>query len=128
LNYRDNPDWERWVLDQTGGEGADLVVDVGGLGTLPRSLKAIRIGGTVAQVGVLAEATEPIPVAMILHKMARIRGIYVGSRMDFLEMNKAITLGQLRPVGEEFHWTQAREVLARMQEGSHFGKLVLTVG
>jgi NADPH:quinone reductase-like Zn-dependent oxidoreductase len=128
LNYRDNPDWERWVLDQTGGEGADLVVDVGGLGTLPRSLKAIRIGGTVAQVGVLAEATEPIPVAMILHKMARIRGIYVGSRMDFLEMNKAITLGQLRPVGEEFHWTQAREVLARMEEASHFAKLVLTVG
>jgi NADPH:quinone reductase-like Zn-dependent oxidoreductase len=48
--------------------------------------------------------------------------------MDFLEMNKAVSLGQLRPVGEEFHWAQAREVLARMEEASHFGKLVLTVG
>jgi NADPH:quinone reductase-like Zn-dependent oxidoreductase len=128
LNYRDNPAWERWVVEQTGGEGVDLVVEVGGVGTLGRSLKAIRTGGTVAQVGVLAEAAEPFPIGLILHKVARIQGIYVGSRRDFVEMNKAIWLGQLRPVGEEFHWTQAREVLQRMEEGSHFGKLVLTVG
>jgi len=127
LNYVDKPDWDRWVLEQTGGEGADLVVDVGGMGTLPRSLRAIRIGGTVAQVGVLSGPSEALPISSILHKQARIQGIYVGSRKDFLEMNKAISLALLRPVGEEFHWTQAREALARMEEGSHFGKLVLTV-
>ena len=54
LNYRDNPDWDRWAADQTGGEGVDLVVEVGGVGTLARSLRAIRPGGMVAQVGVLA--------------------------------------------------------------------------
>ena len=127
LNYRDHPEWERWVSDQTGGEGVDLVVEVGGVGTLPRSLKAVRIGGTVAQVGVLTEVAEPFSISKILHKMARIHGIYVGSRRDFVEMNKAISLAQLRPVGEEFPWTQAREVLHRMEEASHFGKLVLTV-
>jgi NADPH:quinone reductase-like Zn-dependent oxidoreductase len=127
LNYRDNPEWERWALDQTGGEGVDLVVEVGGVGTLPHSLKAIRVGGTVAQVGVLTDTAEPLPIAMILHKMARIHGIYVGSRRDFVEMNRAVSLAVLRPVGEEFHWTQAREVLGRMEEASHFGKLVLTV-
>jgi NADPH:quinone reductase-like Zn-dependent oxidoreductase len=127
LNYLEKPDWDRWVLEQTSGEGADLVVDVGGMGTLPRSLRAIRIGGTVAQVGVLSVPTEALPISTILHKQARIQGIYVGSRRDFLEMNKAVSLAVLRPVGEEFHWTQAREALARMEEGSHFGKLVLTV-
>jgi len=128
LNYRDNPEWDRWALDQTGGDGVDLVVEVGGSGTLPRSLKAIRYGGTVAQVGVLSGAAEPLALPLILHKTARIQGIYVGSRQDFIEMNRAVTLAQLRPVGEEFHWTQAREVLEKMEEGSHFGKLVLTVG
>jgi NADPH:quinone reductase-like Zn-dependent oxidoreductase len=127
LNYRDYPDWDRWAMDQTGGAGVDLVVEVGGVGTLPRSLKSIRVGGTVAQVGVLSSEAEPLPIAAILHKQARIQGIYVGSRKDFVEMNKAISLAQLRPVGENFHWTQAREALARMEEGSHFGKLVLTV-
>jgi NADPH:quinone reductase-like Zn-dependent oxidoreductase len=128
LNYMDKPDWDRWALEQTGGEGVDLVVEVGGMGTLSRSLRAIRIGGTVAQVGVLSGAAEALPISSILHKQARIQGIYVGSRKDFLEMNKAISLAVLRPVGEEFHWTQAREALGRMEEGSHFGKLVLTVG
>jgi NADPH:quinone reductase-like Zn-dependent oxidoreductase len=127
LNYRDNPDWDRWALDQTGGDGVDLVIEVGGAATLPRSLRAIRPGGTIAQVGVLTQSAEPIPIPLILHKTARIHGIYVGSRRDFLEMNRAISLAELRPVGEEFDWGQVREALERMEEASHFGKLVLTV-
>lgn len=127
LNYRDHPDWDRWVFEQTEGEGVDVVVEVGGLGTLARSLKAIRTGGVIAQVGVLADGSDPLPIGTILHKMVRIQGIYVGSRADFIEMNKAISMTQLRPVGEDFHWTQAREVLTKMQERGHFGKLVLSV-
>jgi NADPH:quinone reductase-like Zn-dependent oxidoreductase len=127
LNYRDNPEWDRWAHDQTGGDGVDLVVEVGGLGTLTRSLRAIRLGGTIAQIGVLAAGTEAIPLGLILHKWSRIHGIYVGSREDFQEMNRAISLAELRPVGEEFDWSQAREVLERMEEGSHFGKMVLAV-
>jgi NADPH:quinone reductase-like Zn-dependent oxidoreductase len=130
LNYLDYPDWDRWALDETGGVGVDLVVEVGGLATLPRSLKAIRIGGTIAQVGVLSGSAEadPLPIASILHKMARIQGIYVGSRKDFEDLNRAITLAVLRPVGENFHWSQAREAMMRMEDATHFGKLVLTVG
>ncbi len=127
LNYRENPEWDRWALDQTGGEGVDLVVEVGGQGTLARSLRAIRPGGTVAQIGVLAPSADPLPIGLILHKMARIHGIYVGSRKDFVDLNRAIALTELRPVGEEFDWSQVREVLERMEEGSHFGKLVLSV-
>ncbi len=127
LNYSDDPDWHRWAQDQTGGDGVDLVVEVGGLGTLSRSLRAIRMGGTIAQVGVLAAGNEAIPLGLILHKWSRIQGIYVGSRKDFMEMNRAISLAELRPVGEEFDWSQAREVLERMEEGSHFGKMVLTI-
>jgi NADPH:quinone reductase-like Zn-dependent oxidoreductase len=129
LNYTDNPDWDRWVLNQTDGEGVDLVVEVGGLKTLPRSLKAVRIGGTIAQVGVLSGSDDPVPfpIGSILHKCVHIQGIYVGSRKDFEDLNRAISLVGLRPVGENFHWSQAREVLLRMEESSHFGKLVVTI-
>jgi len=127
LNYRENPDWDGWALAKTDGEGVDLVVEVGGVGTLNRSLRSLRTGGTVAQVGVLAQAEEPFPLPLVLHKTARIQGIYVGSRRDFEDMNRAIAEAQLRPIGEQFHWTQAREVLETMEEATHFGKLVLTV-
>jgi len=129
LNYKESPEWDRWALDETAGQGVDLVIEVGGQATLPRSLRALRIGGAIAQVGILSGSAEPaaFPVASVLHKQVRLQGIYVGSRKDFQDLNKAITLTQLRPVGENFHWSQAREALARMEEASHFGKLVLTV-
>jgi NADPH:quinone reductase and related Zn-dependent oxidoreductases len=126
-NYVDHPDWDHWVFDKTDGQGVDLVVEVGGVGTLARSLKAVRTGGTIAQIGVLCDSTDPLSIGPILHKMIRIQGIYVGSRNDFVQLNKALTRAQLRPVGDEFHWTQAREVMTKMQERSHFGKLVLSV-
>jgi NADPH:quinone reductase-like Zn-dependent oxidoreductase len=128
LNYRDNPDWDQWAREETAGEGVDLVVEVGGLGTMARSLKAIRMGGVIAQVGVLAGSADPLPLPFILHKQARIQGIYVGSRQDFEDLNKAVSLALLRPVGENFNWSQAREALGRMEDATHFGKLVLTVG
>jgi len=127
LNYREHPDWERWAADETGGEGVDLVVEVGGAGTLARSLKAIRTGGTVAQVGVLAQGAEPFPIPLILHKTARLQGMYVGSRADFVEMNRAIERAQLRPVVETFDWSETRAVLERMEGGRHFGKLAVRV-
>lgn len=128
LNYRENAEWDRWVAEQTVGEGADLVVEVGGMGTLPRSLRAVRMGGTIALIGVLSGPVEPLPLPMILHKQVHIRGIYVGSRRDFEQMNNAITLASLRPSYESFRWTEARQALRRIEEASHFGKLVVTVG
>jgi NADPH:quinone reductase-like Zn-dependent oxidoreductase len=129
LNYKDTPEWDKWALEETDGVGVDLVVEVGGLQTLPRSLKAVRMGGTVAQIGVLSGSGDPVPfpIGSILHKWVNLQGIYVGSRRDFEDLNRAVSLVGLRPVGENFHWSQAREVLMRMEEGSHFGKLVLTI-
>jgi NADPH:quinone reductase-like Zn-dependent oxidoreductase len=127
LNYRDNPDWDRWALDQTGGEGVDLVVEVGGPGTLERSLRAIGFGGVVVQIGALTGSSGNISIPSILHKWARIQGIYVGSRTHFEQMNEAIAQAQLRPVLEALPWSQARQAFTRMEQGNHFGKLVLTV-
>ncbi len=128
VNYNEYPDWDRWAMEQT-GDGVDLIVEVGGLGTLPRSLRALKIGGTIAQIGVLTgpNAPEPLPLPAILHKQATIRGIYVGSRQDFIDMNRAIALTQLRPVGEDYPWTHARQVLSKLEEQTHFGKLVMTI-
>jgi NADPH:quinone reductase-like Zn-dependent oxidoreductase len=128
VNYKRTPDWARWVLEQTNGEGADLVVEVGGAGTFGQSLKAVRVAGVVAQIGVLSQTSEPLNVVPILHKQIHVQGIYVGSRTDFLEMNRAITQTKLKPIVDEvFAFDQAREALRRMESGAHFGKLVIRI-
>jgi NADPH:quinone reductase-like Zn-dependent oxidoreductase len=128
LNYRQSPEWAKWVLKQTGGRGADLVVEVGGAGTFHQSLQAVRIGGTVAQIGVLSQSDQPLPIAPILHRQVRVHGIYVGSRAHFEAMNRAITAHRMRPVVDRiFAFSEAREALRTMENGSHFGKIVIQV-
>jgi NADPH:quinone reductase-like Zn-dependent oxidoreductase len=128
VNYLQVPEWARWVLEATNGDGADLVVEVGGAGTLPQSLHAVRVAGTVAQIGVLAGVEEKLLIAPILHKQVRVQGIYVGSRQDFLDMNRAISHAALRPVIDKaFIFSEVREALEAMEARSHFGKLVIRV-
>src|SRR5215831_1845475 len=91
LDYGETPEWDRWVLEQTNGEGVDLVVEVGGVGTLPLSLRAVKMGGVIAQIGVLTGPADPISIPTVLHKQVHIRGIYVGSRENFEQMNQAIS-------------------------------------
>jgi NADPH:quinone reductase-like Zn-dependent oxidoreductase len=128
LNYREHPDWDKWALEQTGG-GVDLVVEVGGAGTLAKSLQAIKIGGVIAQIGILAGVEQALPIASILHKQVQLQGIYVGSREDFLEMNRAISQLGLKPViSEVVPFGEARQAFEIMESGSHFGKIVVQIG
>jgi len=128
LNYKTTPDWEKWVLEQTGGEGVDLVVEVGGNGTLPRSVRATRHGGTVAQIGVLTGPNETVDIRPVLSRQIRLHGVYVGSREHFETMNKAIALSGLKPVIDSvFPFADAQAALRRMESAGHFGKIVISV-
>jgi NADPH:quinone reductase-like Zn-dependent oxidoreductase len=126
LNYKEDPNWADWALAETAGEGADLIVEVGGAGTFAQSLKAVRVGGTIAQIGVLSQSTEPLQIAPILRKQVRVQGIFVGSRADFLAMNCAISQNGLKPVVDcVFPFADARAAFQRMESASHCGKIVI---
>ncbi|HEU5457096.1 MAG TPA: NAD(P)-dependent alcohol dehydrogenase [Terracidiphilus sp.] len=128
LNAAETPEWSNWVLEQTGGAGVDLVVEVGGAGTLQQSLQAVRMGGVVAQIGVLSGVSSQVSVPLVLHKQVRLQGIYVGSRSDFEEMNAFLAQTGLQPVVEGFPWEGSREVLRKMESQGHFGKLAVVIG
>jgi NADPH:quinone reductase-like Zn-dependent oxidoreductase len=126
-NYKTNPDWDRWAREQTGGVGVDLVVEVGGAGTLERSVKAVRYGGRVALIGVLAGpgAFNPIHVLM---KSITLQGIFVGSRAMFEAMNRLIVEKGIRPVIDRvFPFDQAADAFRHLESGAHFGKVVVQV-
>jgi NADPH:quinone reductase-like Zn-dependent oxidoreductase len=127
-NYRDDPEWARWAVSQTGGRGVDLTVEVGGAGTFQQSLAATRTGGVVTQIGVLAGREQSLTITPILHKMLQIRGIYVGSRQHFLEMNRAIEQTGLRPIIDRvFSFGEVQEAFTTMENASHFGKIVISM-
>jgi NADPH:quinone reductase-like Zn-dependent oxidoreductase len=128
INYKTTPDWDQPVRELTGGVGADHVVEVGGAGTLGRSLKAVRVAGRISLIGVLSGAGEVNPMAALM-KNVRIQGIYVGSRAMFEAMNRAIALHRLRPVVDRtFGFGEVKEALRYLESGSHFGKIVVRAG
>ncbi len=128
INYKTVPEWAGKVRELAGGTGVDLVVEVGGAGTLPQSLKAVRTGGRISLIGILtgtAAEINPLPVVM---KNVCVQGILVGSREMFESMNKAITLHRLRPVIDRvFPFEHARDALRHMESGAHFGKICISV-
>ena len=127
LNYRDTPEWHDAVLGMTGGEGVDHVIEVGGAGTLERSLAAARVGGHVALIGVLTGGAA-VPTA-IMRKSLTVHGIYVGSRTMFEAMNRAMEAARLEPVIDRtYAFADARAAFHDMRAAGHFGKLVIDFG
>lgn len=128
VNYRERPDWEKAVLELTNGRGADIVLEVGGVGTLDKSLASTRLGGHVCLIGVLTGVSGQVATSAILRKHLRVHGIYVGSREMFEEMNRAIEQSGMRPpIGARFGFDEARAAYDHMVAGAHFGKIVVSV-
>lgn len=127
INYRRTPDWEKEVLRVTENRGVDCVVEVGGPGTLARSMQAVAFAGQLALIGVLAGLqgeTSPHP---IMRKGASMHGIFVGSRAMFERMNVAIEANDIHPVIDKvFDFEQAADAY-RHQQGGAFGKVVIRV-
>ena len=128
INYKTTPEWGKKARESAGGDGVDHVVEVGGAGTLGESLKAVRPGGQVSLIGVLAGGGGQINLTPVLMKNVRVQGIFVGSREMFEAMNRALALHTLRPVIDRvFPFTEARAALRHMESAAHFGKIVLRV-
>jgi NADPH:quinone reductase-like Zn-dependent oxidoreductase len=126
INYGDTPDWDQAVMDLTGGRGVDHTVEVGGAGTLQKSIAATRVAGSIGLIGVLTHGQ--LDPTLIMRKSIRLQGIYVGSRRMFEDMNRAVAQHRLRPViHRAYPFEEAREAFRAMRKAQHFGKLVIEI-
>jgi len=128
INYRAQPQWARAVTDLTGGRGADHIVEVGGSATLTQSLRACRVGGHIAMIGVLSGREGPVSTAMLMTKNIRLQGVTVGSQRHQLDMVRAIEAIGLRPIiDSNFPLERLADAFRYQESGRHFGKIVVDV-
>jgi NADPH:quinone reductase-like Zn-dependent oxidoreductase len=126
INYRTTPQWGEAVHALTGGRGVDHVVEVGGPGTLPQSIAAVRIGGHIHLIGVLTGRSGEVPTALLMAKQARLQGLIVGSRRHQRDMVRALEATGIRPVVDRSFPLEAIAEAFRYEEsGAHLGKIVL---
>jgi NADPH:quinone reductase-like Zn-dependent oxidoreductase len=125
INYSEEPDWGRAVAKLVPG-GVDYVIELGGAKTVPHSLNAVRMGGMIAMIGALSGAEASVSPVPILMRSIRVQGIYVGSRVMFERMNRALVLHKIKPIVDRvFPWLDVKAAMKYMQEQKHVGKVCL---
>lgn len=128
INYRSTPEWEKEVYRLTHGGGADHVLEVGGSDTFPKTLRALALNGTVSVIGGVSGFAMSAPIIDMIGKGARVQGIFVGNREMFEAMNRAIDLNGTKPVIDRvFPFSEASEAYRYVEQGAHFGKVVVSV-
>ena len=126
INYSVNADWDKAARALTDGLGPNQIVEVGGAGTFEKSLKAIRVAGTVSVIGQLTGNAAQVNLIPILMQNVRVQGILVGSRESAEAMCRAIALHKLKPVIDRvFPFAEAPAAFEHMGSGAHFGKVVV---
>jgi NADPH:quinone reductase-like Zn-dependent oxidoreductase len=127
LERQKSPDWAKEARAFTAGRGVDLVVEVGGQGTLGSSIQALRPGGTIALIGVLADGESPTLTPVLMQHM-RIQGIFVGHRRAFIDMTRAVVAHGIHPnIDRVFELDDAKSAFEHLRSGQHFGKVVLRI-
>jgi NADPH:quinone reductase-like Zn-dependent oxidoreductase len=126
INYKSTPQWGKAVIEATKGHGADIVVESGGAGTLQQSIDALATNGAISLLGVLTQGTiVPHPLMV---KAGTLRGLLVGSRALFEDLNTAIEANRIKPVIDRvFPFEQAVEAYQYQASPRLFGKVVITV-
>ncbi|KAF6750544.1 alcohol dehydrogenase superfamily protein [Ephemerocybe angulata] len=131
INYRNTPDWEEEVLKITNGVGVDHVVEVGGQGTMYKSIKSVRFGGGVYVIGVLTHGDLPQDIfRLILDRAAEVRGILIGSVSQFKDMLRLIEANpeKTTPVIDKvFAFEDGVAAFAHLESQKHVGKVVIQV-
>jgi NADPH:quinone reductase-like Zn-dependent oxidoreductase len=129
INYRTHPDWEHEVRDITAGEGADLVLDLGGEQTLPRSVSATRADGSVAIIGVLSGfGSAALPVGDAMVRQIHLFGVSVGSVQAHRDLARTIGAVGLKPhISHTFDWTELAEARRVQNANEHLGKIAITI-
>lgn len=128
INYRDTPDWPAALMTQTGGTGADIIVETGGFATLPQSIAAAAVNGRIALIGALAgPPSAGLPnFSTIIGKNLTLRGITEGSRAMLAAFVRAVDAGSMKPViDRSFAFADAPEAYSHLQSGAHLGKVMI---
>jgi NADPH:quinone reductase-like Zn-dependent oxidoreductase len=128
LNYKSTPNWGKKARELSEC-GVDLVVEVGGVGTLNESIRASKVGGTIAFIGVLAGSPPAESrISLIVMQQQRLQGVTVGSVEDLQAMVNAIATNRMKPVIDRtFPFDQVKQACSYMASGAHFGKVAISI-
>ncbi|GKZ20529.1 hypothetical protein AbraIFM66951_005854 [Aspergillus brasiliensis] len=133
VNYKERPDWDRYVMEVTNGHGADIILETGGSQTIGKSFACAAYGGLINCIGYTSGKTQaageqPNVNVLTISRCLTLKGFVNGPTERFEEMVEFTDKHQIHPiVCKTFKFEEAKEAFKYMEAGSHFGKIVIQV-
>jgi NADPH:quinone reductase-like Zn-dependent oxidoreductase len=126
INYVQVPDWGSEARRLTGGEGVDLVLEVGGEKTFAQSLAAVRMQGSIMVIGGVSGLGGTMVPRQLVGVAVRMQGVYVGSRTMHEDLARFVEVAQIKPVIDRvFPFAQLPDAFGHFAAGRHFGKVAI---
>lgn len=127
INYRDTPEWADEVRQRTQGAGVQHVVELGGVGTLQKSIASLGLGGHLALIGALDGFGGEMNAMPLIFSALRVSAVMVGSREDHAALSAFMVEHGLKPViDSRFSFAEAEAAYTHAGTGV-FGKVVITL-
>jgi NADPH:quinone reductase-like Zn-dependent oxidoreductase len=129
INYKETPQWGKEVLAKTNNEGVDHVIEVGGGGTFGESVRATKLGGHIALIGVLSgPAVSEIILPRIFLKQIRLSGIAMANQESQIAMIEYLEKTDIKPViSDSFDLAKLADAFQHQIDNKHFGKISITM-
>jgi NADPH:quinone reductase-like Zn-dependent oxidoreductase len=123
---RSRVDWGKEIFKLTSRRGVDVVVDNVGKATLAKSMQAVARGGRIVIVGNTSGPQAEIDIRFIFGKQISLIGSTMGSHQDFHDLLDLLWSGKIKPVIHRvMPLSEGCDAYTMMEEGKHFGKIVL---
>ena len=140
ISYRDE-DFVARLREETGGAGADVILDIIGAKYLDRNIDALATDGQLVVIGMQGGVTGELNLGKLVSKRARVIGTTLRGRPATGPHSKSsvveavvtsvwpmIAEGQVRPIiGARLPITEAAEAHRLLTSGEVTGKVVLTL-
>lgn len=138
INYREE-DFVEVTKQETGGHGADVILDMVGGSYIERNFVAAAPDGRIVQIAFLGGPKAEVNFTRLMLKRLTFTGSTLRARTADVKAGIACDLeqkvwplieaGKIRPVMDEtFALKDAAKAHARMETSAHIGKIMLAVG
>ena len=129
INYKEHPKWGEKVLELTDNEGVDHVVEVGGGETFNESIRAVKLGGHIALIGVLSgPAANELVLPRIFLKQVRTSGIAMANHQSQKAMVEYLENSEIKPViSDTFDLAELAGAFQHQIHNKHFGKISISM-
>lgn len=131
VNYKD-PNWAKNLITATGCDRSgyfNVIIDSAGGPSFAKLIDVASAGASICFFGgTTGNITDVVP-GKVFFKQLNIYGSTMGTEAEFADMVRFIATHEIQPIVDEiFPLESVEAALQRMESGSQFGKIVLTVG